>query len=73
LKSIFSRQNSLFQNTKEKFGGKKFTLQRNQKWLKIAQRSSIFNIKKSSSTVEPPSTHKNSQKNHKKKLTINNF
>jgi hypothetical protein len=31
LKSnFFSRQNSLFINTKEKFGGKKFTLQMNE-------------------------------------------
>jgi hypothetical protein len=31
LKSnFFSRQNSLFQNTKEKIGGKKITLQRNE-------------------------------------------
>jgi hypothetical protein len=31
LKSkYFSRQNFFFQKTKEKFGGKKFTLQRNE-------------------------------------------
>ncbi len=29
-KKIFSRQNSLFQNTKEKIGGKKINLQMNE-------------------------------------------
>jgi hypothetical protein len=27
---LFSRQNAIFQNTKEKFGGKKITLQMNE-------------------------------------------
>jgi hypothetical protein len=57
---FFSRQNSLFQITKEKFGGKKFTLQRTRSFKNVLQ----FSISAFPIHLKLPQTPKSQHKSN---------